>query len=521
MTYSRRIVLLLTIFASMATSLAIANAADKAPNILFIYSDDHSHRTVGCYPESYDWVKTPHIDNLAKQGVRFTHAYIGTWCMPSRAAMLTGHHPYGVESMRMVGEYPGSEYDPAKAPFWPSVFRENGYVTAQVGKWHTGTDNGFGRDWDYQAVWNRPRYIENCGHYYYDQLIEFNGAKGKMTAGYSTDNYTKWAVDFIRGQHRQEGKPWYLWVCYGAVHGPFTPAQRHLDDYPDVEVPVPADIYPPRAGKPDYMQKINFWTKGSDGLPEMKGGSFQGRTVEGNKGIHGNSLNAWTRQYHQGVRAIDDGVGKMLAALKESGQLDNTLVVFTADQGFGWGQHGFCTKLAPYDATIRSPLIISMPSQLEAGVVCKKPVGGVDLIPTFFEFSGIDLPWEMHGHDLTPLLKDPKAKWSHPALLTLMGRMYGSDTDVVPTDPGDLYLNGVPWWISLAKGHHKYIRTLVDGEIEELYDLKADPEELKNLALKPEFKKKLSRFRKATIAELRRTGAGIVDNLPAVKIVTQ
>ncbi|MEO1970171.1 MAG: sulfatase-like hydrolase/transferase, partial [Pirellulaceae bacterium] len=165
----------------------------------------------------------------------------------------------------------------------------------QVGKWHTGTDNGFGRDWDYQAVWNRPRYIENCGHYYYDQLIEFNGAKGKMTAGYSTDNYTKWAVDFIRGQHRQEGKPWYLWVCYGAVHGPFTPAQRHLDDYPDVEVPVPADIYPPRAGKPDYMQKINFWTKGSDGLPEMKGGSFQGRTVEGNKGIHGNSLNAWTR----------------------------------------------------------------------------------------------------------------------------------------------------------------------------------------------------------------------------------
>jgi arylsulfatase A-like enzyme len=269
------------------------------------------------------------------------------------------------------------------------------------------------------------------------------------------------------------------------------------------------------------MQKINFWTKGSDGLPEMKGGSFQGRTVEGNKGIHGNSLNAWTRQYHQGVRAIDDGVGKMLAALKESGQLDNTLVVFTADQGFGWGQHGFCTKLAPYDATIRSPLIISMPSQLEAGVVCKKPVGGVDLIPTFFEFSGIDLPWEMHGHDLTPLLKDPKAKWSHPALLTLMGRMYGSDTDVVPTDPGDLYLNGVPWWISLAKGHHKYIRTLVDGEIEELYDLKADPEELKNLALEPEFKKKLSRFRKATIAELRRTGAGIVDNLPAVKIVTQ
>ncbi len=188
-------------------------AADR-PNILFIYTDDHSYRTVGCYPEAHPWVHTPNIDRLAKTGVRFAHAYIGTWCMPSRATMLTGLHQYGVESMRMEGPYPGSEYDPAKCRFWPSVFRENGYQTAQIGKWHTGTDTGFGRDWDYQIVWNRPRHTGNAGNYYDDQLIEINGGPAELVKGYTTDNYTDWAVEYIRGDKgRAPGKPWYLWLC--------------------------------------------------------------------------------------------------------------------------------------------------------------------------------------------------------------------------------------------------------------------------------------------------------------------
>jgi len=501
-------------------ALKVADAAER-PNILFIYTDDHSHRTVSCYPEAYDWVRTPNIDQLAKRGVRFTHAYIGTWCMPSRATLLTGHHPYGVESMRMVGEYPCSEYDPEQCPFWPKVFRENGYLTAQIGKWHTGTDTGAGRDWDHQIVWNRPRHTANAGAYYSDQLIEINGGEAKLVKGYTTDNYTNWAEDFIRGEHRDEKKPWYLWVCYGAVHGPFTPAVRHQDDYPDASIPVPADIYPPRPGKPAYMQEIEFWVPGKDGKPEMKGGAFGGKTVEGGRGIHGNTLDDWVRQYHQGVLAIDEGVGRLVAALKESGQYDNTLIVFTSDQGFGWGQHGFCTKLAPYDATIRSPLIVSMPSQLPQDKVCPTPVGGVDLVPTFFQFAGIELPWRMHGHDITPLLKNPDAKWDHPVLCTLTSRKYGSDTDQIPTDPAEYSLNGIPWWISLRAGKYKYIRTLVKDEIEELYDMDKDPEELKNLALDSKHAKRLAQFRQALIAELRRTDAGMVDSLPPIKIVAK
>ena len=498
--------------------IARASATDR-PNILFIYTDDHTHRTVSCYPEAFDWVKTPNIDGLAKDGVRFASAYIGTWCMPSRATLLTGHHQFGVESMRMEGQYPGSEYDPEQCPFWPTVFRKHGYTTAQIGKWHTGTDTGFGRDWDYQKVWNRPRYQENAGNYFKDQLIETNGGPPVMTKGYTTDNYTDWAEEFIRGEHRDADKPWYLWLCFGAVHGPFTPADRHLAAYDDIEVPIPSDIYPPRPGKPSYSANMDKWIpdpKGS-GQPILDGGKLTMATVEGKSGIHGNTLHDWVRQYHQGVLAIDESVGRLRKILDETGQADNTVIIFTSDQGFAWGQHGMQHKLAPYDANIRSPLIIVEPDTKNAGTVCPTPVAGVDIVPTIFDWAGLDLPWDMHGHSLAPLLEDPKSGRSEPVLTTLTSRFYGSDTNEVPTDPAVRDLGGIPWWVSLRKGRYKYIRTLVADEPEELYDLRADPEELVNLAFKEQHRRRVVRFRKATLEELRRTGAGMVDNLPPVK----
>ena len=490
------------------------SAAAERPNILFIFTDDQSHRTLSCYPEAYSWVKTPNIDALAARGVRFTHAYIGTWCMPSRATMLTGHHQFGVESMRMEGEYPGSAYDPEKCPFWPKVFRERGYTTAQIGKWHTGVDSGYGRDWDHQIVWIRPKYPQNAGHYYDDQIVEIDG-KVKRVSGYTTDWYTDRAEDFIRGKNRADDRPWYLWLCYGAVHGPFTPAKRHQTAYPDAQVPEPADIYPGRnrQDKPEYVRQRNRWRPNEQGQAELDSGVRQ-RTVK-NTPIHGNTLQNWVRQYQQGVLAIDDAVGRLRKALEESGQADNTLIVFAADQGIAWGQKGFQQKIAPYDANIRGPLIMSFPGRIPQGKVCPTAVGGADLPPTFFAFADLPLPWKMHGHDLTPLLKKPNRRWKHPVLTVLTGQKYGSDTDIVPTDPKVLYATAkVPWWVSLMQGRHKYIRTLVKDEVEELYDLENDPEELVNLALDPQHLDKLRALRAATIAELRRTDAGMVDNLP-------
>ena len=251
---TRLLPILTAVLLSSGSLPATAAEKPKQPNILLIFADDQSYKTLSCYPEALPGVKTPNIDRLAASGVRFHGAFLGAWCMPSRASMLTGHWPHGVESMRMAGKYPASAYDPQQCPFWPKTFREHGYTTAHIGKWHTGIDAGTGRDWDWQIVWNRPLHPENAGHYYDQQLLSFNGEE-RMTEGYSTDNYTKWAGEFIKGEHRDASKPWYLWLCYGAIHGPTTPAARHKGLHKDDEVRVPADILPPREGKPDYLNR--------------------------------------------------------------------------------------------------------------------------------------------------------------------------------------------------------------------------------------------------------------------------
>jgi arylsulfatase A-like enzyme len=264
-----------------------------------------------------------------------------------------------------------------------------------------------------------------------------------------------------------------------------------------MEVLAPLDIYPPRPGKPDWMQKIASWKRGPSDVPMWKD----------------RTLTSWVQQYYQAVSAIDEGVGRVLAALDESGQAKNTLVVFTSDQGFAWGQHGFRHKLAAYDANIRAPLIVRQAAKIPAGTVCKTPVGGIDLIPTFFNLANIPVPWKMHGRDLSPLLENPDAPWKYPVLLTNTGAKYGSDTHTIPTDE-TLYQNSVPWYVMLRQGQYKYIRSLVAGAIEELYDLDSDPEELTNLAQSKA--SILGRMRMGTLAALRRADAGFVDHLPPI-----
>jgi arylsulfatase A-like enzyme len=228
------------------------------------------------------------------------------------------------------------------------------------------------------------------------------------------------------------------------------------------------------------------------------------------------SLTVWVQQYHEGVFALDEAVARLIAVLEETGQRENTLVIFTSDQGLAFGQHGFRgTKVAAYDANVRSPLIFSMPGRIPEGRVCEVPVSGVDLVPTMFQFAGIQTPWPMHGHDLSPLLKNPGADWRHPAMLVATGQKFGSDTNVIPQGK-DAFHGDVPWYVMLREGHLKYVRPLIN-DYEELYDLRRDPEELNNLAVKSEHQETLRRLRAAAIGELKRCKAGFVDRMPAVR----
>jgi arylsulfatase A-like enzyme len=499
----------------MLCAAVTANAAaPKRPNILLIYADDQSYKTVSCYPEALPGAKTPNIDRLAASGVRFNGAFLGAWCMPSRASMLTGRWPHGVESMRMSAPYPASTYDPKQTPFWPKVWREQGYVTAQIGKWHTGVDAGTGRDWDWQIVWNRPKHPENAGKYYDQQILSFNGEE-RLTEGYSTDNYTKWATEFIQGQHRDATKPWFLWLCYGAIHGPTTPAARHKGTHKADVVKVPADILPPRPGKPDYLEKTQAWRRTAEGriVAGSSGESFGDETGRNQK-----TYEDYIHQVTECAEALDEGVGKVLAALKASGQLENTLVIYTADQGFSMGEHGFRTKLAPYDANYRSPLIFSMPGTLPQGKSCGHCVTAPDLVATFHAFSGIAPAWKMHGRDLSTLLKNPASSWAHPAFYEFTGEHYGSDVrKIVNEDPAKATYHNVPWYTVVRDNQWKYIRYLEPGQIEELYNLAQDPEELTNVATKPGNDKVLAALRATLTAELKRTESGFADQLPPVK----
>jgi arylsulfatase A-like enzyme len=510
MSTNHRTLLIVTL--ALLTTNTLSAATARKPNILFIFSDDQSYKTVSCYPESLPGVRTPNIDALARDGIRFSYAYMGSWCMPSRATLLTGRHPHGIETMRMEGSYPGSTYDPTACRFWPKVFRENGYQTAHIGKWHTGTDAGWGRDWDHQIVWNRPRHPEDAGNYYYDQIVCEDGVE-RREAGYSTDKYSEWAADFLKGRKRDPEKPWALWLCYGAIHGPTTPAARHRGKHQSDEVRIPKDITGDRPGKPAYLEKTQAWIRGKDGkiYAGKSGAAFGDEDNERKR----TTFEDFVHQTNECVDALDEGVGRVMNALRASGQLENTLVVFTADQGFAMGEHGFRMKLGPWDATYRSPLIVSMPSRFARGAVCNRPVHGVDLVSTFFALAKLPEPWSMHGQSLLPLLENPQSDAArHPVIYEHTGHFFGSDVrKMLRENPSHAEHNNVPFYVALNDGRWKYIRYMRSSDGEELYDLEADPEELVNLIEQPTASLILARLRSEMHSELRRTGSDFTNEV--------
>lgn len=474
----------------------------EKPNILFIFTDDQSHRTVSSYEDSLSWIQTPNIDRLAKEGIRFKHAFAGPWCAPSRAMVLSGRYLHGIEGLDFT-DYPTIRENPEEFRMWPQVFRENGYTTGVIGKWHLASNYRHGTVWDHSIIWERLG-GEKSGDYFRDQRLRFDGGDFTPVGGHSTDNYTQYAKDFIRRDHQ---KPWMLWLCYDAVHAPFTPADRHKDSYAHAgPIDLPADIYPPRPDKPRYMQNYSMFDPGPDGLP-----------VDERLGL---SLPDLVRKYQSGVLSLDEGVRELMDTLRESGQLDNTIIVFTSDQGIAMGHHGMEIKVAPYDDNIRVPYIVRLPNGASAGRAVDMPVNVIDLIPTFFDYAGIDLPWGMHGTNLRPVLENPDLEWDRPLVQENFSKSFGSQTDggVTIVDPAKGLPNqNVDWWIFLRHGDFKYITTLVPDEIEELYDIENDPRELKNLALRRENYELMDRMRSMMEQELRRTNAGLVENLPKPK----
>lgn len=300
----------------------------------------------------------------------------------------------------------------------------------------------------------------------------------------------------------RKSKPWFLWLCYGAVHGPFTPARKYKKLYENTTLAIPpVDIFGPRPTKPEHMKYFTRCKKGESGMPI--------------------GYDSAVKKYHKAVRSLDDGVGDLLKALKVSGQLKNTVVIFTSGQGFAWGQHGSREKWMPYDANICSPLVFSYPNYLLPGLVCMEPVNGVDITRTIHSIAKIEPEWEMHGRNLLPLLKNHKKKLKEPLLMINTIYEYG-DKVLEKLKSGNTEAfsrKGLPAWMMLRHGKYKYIRYLKEGIIEELYDMDIDPKELVNLAVNDDFSTLLTELRIKTIKAFRKRDGDFVDYLPEIRIL--
>ncbi len=445
--------------------------SSRRPHILFIMADDHASQAVGCYGSRIN--RTPGIDRIAREGVRFDNCFCTNGiCAPSRAVILTGKHSHlnGVRDNAVA-------FDGGQTTF-PKLLRAAGYETALLGKWHLKSEpTGF----DHWTV------LPGQGEYYNPDLIDRNGTKRQ--AGYVTDILTDMAADFLR-TGRDAAKPFLLMLHHKAPHRNWQPAERHLRLYDDADFPEPPtlrDDYASRsrAAFEQEMTIRDHMTLESDlklGPPPARLDEAQRAAWEGaygpkreafrKAGPAGDELLRWKyRRYLQdylgSIAAIDESVGRLLDVLDETGLAADTLVVYTSDQGFFLGEHGWFDKRFMYEESLRVPLVARFPGRVRPGSVNDDIVSNLDFAPTFLDAAGRGKPGEMQGRSFLPLL---------------LGRR-------VAGWPESFYYHYYEYpAVHMAKRHYgvrtkryKLIRFYHDADAWELYDLERDPLELRNV----------------------------------------
>ena len=429
--------------------------------------DDLRWDDLGC--TGYPFVRTPHIDRVAKEGALFRNAFATTpLCSPSRACFLTGQyaHTHGITDNTDRGARSH------ELVTFPRLLQKAGYETAFIGKWHMGTDDTPRPGFDHWVS------VKGQGAYT-DPELNVDGKRAKV-AGYATDLFNDKALAFLKRPHH---KPFLLYLAHKAVHpslaqGPdgkisdptaatFLPAERHKRLYADAPVPRRPNVKDTLEGKPALRRQI-------DGLPPLGEKTGTGEEV--------------IRDRLRMLMAVEEGVGQILKALEEAKQLDNTLVVFTSDHGYFYGEHGLSVeRRLAYEETIRIPLLMRYPKRIKAGTAIDPFALSVDLAPTLLELAGADVPKALHGRSLLPLLDGEKPDWRKSFLIE-----HFSD-NVFPRvrQMGYRAARTERW---------KYISyTELEG-VDELYDLQNDPYEMKNMVKEPKAREALEGMK----AELER-----------------
>lgn len=459
----------------------------QRPNIIYIMSDDHAYQAISAYGHGLN--KTPAIDRLAQEGVIFTRACVtNSICAPSRAVMLTGKHSFINGKVDNMFPFNWDQDN------FPKQLQKAGYQTAMIGKIHL---DGLPQGFDYSMV------LPGQGQYYNPDFL-INGVKERIE-GYCTEITTQYALDWL-DKKRDKTKPFCLLYHQKAPHRNWLPAPKYLNLYDDTTFVPPATYYDDYAGrgsaaKQQEMKIDGHGTWGHDFKlivdpigdttdfvrdlkrmnPEQRADWMEAYESENQEFLKANltgkalaewKYNRYIKDYLRCIQSVDDGVGELLDYLDKNGLAENTIVVYTSDQGFYLGEHGWFDKRFMYEESFRTPLLIRFPKEIKAGTSNNKLVQNLDFAPTFLDYAGVSIPSDMQGESFRKLVSGETNEWRDAVYYTyyeypsvhMVKRHYGVATE-----------------------RYKLIHFYYDVDEWELYDLETDPHEMKSVYNDPAY----------------------------------
>ena len=447
--------------------LALDQAPSNRPNILFIMTDDHAAHAISAYGSKIN--KTPHLDKLAGEGIRLDRCFVtNSICTPSRAAILTGKYSHK-NGVPVFNRFDGSQQTVAK------LLQAAGYHTGMFGKWHLGSDpTGF----------DRWKILPGQGAYH-DPVFYTSSARKKET-GYCTDLITDFSIDFL--DNRPKDKPFFLMCHQKAPHRNWQPREDKKAKWAKVQVPLPETFDDDYAGKADAAREATMRLEDHLTPNDVK--------EKPPEGLAGRDLKIWKYQrymqdYLACVESVDDNIGRLMGYLDKQGLRDNTLVIYTSDQGFFLGDHGWYDKRFMYEESLRMPFLARWPGKVKPGTTSGDMVLNVDFAPTFLAAAGLPVPADMQGKNaLGVLAGNTPAGWRTDMYYRYYH--YPADHRVQP---------------------HIGVRTLTHKLIHfnkidqwELYDLTVDPREKRNLIREPGQQAKVAELKSRLMALKKELG---------------
>ena len=459
--------------------------ATKRPNVLFILTDDQRYDALGCMGHPH--LETPHIDRLAREGLLFRNHFCTTsLCSPSRASILSGlyAHTHGV--FNNFTEYPSDMNS------FPLRLQDSGYETAYVGKWHMGEKNDDPRP-------GFDHFVTHKGQgKYFDTEFNFNGTDRRVVKGYYTSVVTEMATEWIEG--RDGDKPWMLMLGHKAPHSFYLPEEKYKTAFDDVDVRYPASAFDLEDKPAWFKKRLGTWHGIYGPLFEWRK-EFPDRSPEGVK-----DFARMVRAYWGTLLSVDDSVGRLYRFLEERGELDNTLIIFTSDNGLLEGEHGMVDKRTGHEPSIRIPLVVRYPglTPSDRPRVVEQITATIDFAPSILDVCSATALEKVHGSSWKRLAQGDPSGWRESFYYE-----YNYEHQF-PYTPNVRALRTDRW---------KYIRYphgdgSPDKHMAELYDLRVDPAENKNLIKDPGHADTVKELRSELARVIALHGDGEADTMP-------